>query len=75
MVKVFIVEPGSNGSVTARLRAPRSRAASGSFGFSDGTAAMASTSPFFGSSATATPALAWCAATPFSSAFSSRNWM
>ena len=64
-VKVFIVEPGSNGSVTARLRAPRSRAPSGSLGLSDGTAAIASTSPLFGSIATATPALAWCAVTPF----------
>jgi len=59
MLKVFMVEPGSNTSVIARLRAPLSPEPPGSFGLYDGTEAMVRTSPVRGSRSTAITALAW----------------
>ena len=53
MVKVFIVEPGSKASVTARLRSSSARR--GAFGLKVGAAARASTSPVRGSRAIAMP--------------------
>ena len=73
IVNVFIVEPGSYVSVTARLRASASAAPTGSLGLNVGTDAIARTSPVRGSIMIAMAPLAWCSAAPAASARSVMN--
>ena len=73
MVNVFTVEPGSNESVTTRLRSSAPRF--GAFGLKGGKLAIASTSPVRGSSATAIPESARERFTAAASARSAESWM
>src|SRR5207245_388810 len=70
------VEPGSNGSLTARLRQwSRDGTSRNVFGLNVGRIASASTSPVRGSSTTAIAALAWVRRQAASSSRSARYWI